>query len=541
MVPAELVVLDRFPTTPNGKLDHSALPEATALPPADGRASGGSAGTAIRQRVTHILSGLLGQHSIGPHDDFFALGGDSLLAIEAVNRLNAELNTHVQVNALFEARSVAGLCALVDGDGAADPPLTRATGRPRLSSAQWRLWLHQRLAPESAAHNEPLAIRLPGPLELPALEAALTGVVARHDILRTRYAHDDSGQLIPIVVPVPRIRLEVEDGDPRTMLGAELARPFDLAAAPPLRLRLMRRGADESVLLLVVHGIAADHRSRELIAGEIRAAYRGRTVAAPALRYVDYAHWQRAAASGPAARRRLDFWRAALAGLVPAELRTDRPGPAAPGGRAGTVRFAVGPTEVDELRAASDEHDANAFVGLLATFSRALAGYVRGTDLTVGVPVSLRDRPELDELVGPVENTVVVRIDLGDEPSFDKLLTRVRDAALSARQHAATPYDDIVAAVLDADVAPDPGRNPLFDVAFEVRGVADPATLPPPDAPSARFDLRCLLTERADGGLDGRIEYATGLFEAATAAGLADSFVSLCSQRPTGMGVRRCA
>lgn len=547
MVPAELVVLDRFPRTPNGKLDRSALPmaappEATPLPPPNGRAPGGSADTGIRQRVTDILAGLLRQPSIGPHDDFFALGGDSLLAIEAVNRLNAELHTHVQVNALFDARTVARLCALVDGDGAADPPLTRATGRPRLSSTQWRLWLHQRLAPESTAHNESLAIRLPGQLDVPALEAALSGVVARHDTLRTRYAHDDSGQLVPIVVPVQRIRLEVEHGDPRTVLEAELDRPFDLAAAPPLRLRLVRRGDDECVLLLAVHGIAADHRSRELIADEIRAAYRGRTVAVPALRYADYAHWQRSAAAGPAARRRLDFWRAALAGLVPAELRTDRPRPAGAGGRAGTIRFAVGPAQVDELRATADEHDANVFVGLLATFSRALAGHVRGSDLTVGVPVSLRDRPELDDLVGPVDNIVVVRIELGDEPTFDKLLTRVRDAALAVQQHAATPYEDIVAAVLEADIgAPDPGRNPLFDVAFEVRGVADPATLPPPDAPGARFDLRCLLTERADGGLDGRIEYATGLFDAATAAALADSFVSLCSQRPAGTGVRRCA
>jgi acyl carrier protein len=478
---------------------------------------------------------VLERADVGPHEDFFALGGDSLRAVQAILRLNAALNLQVPINALLEARTVYGLAMLLDAEGVPEPQLVPLAARraPRLSSAQWRLLLHQDAIPDSTAYNEPLAVRLPDPLDLAALETALTGLLARHDILRTRYEYDDSGQLAPVVLPVTAVRLEIEDGNPEAVLTAELARPFDLAKEPPIRIRLVRRGAEESaLLLLVLHQIAADDRSRQLIAKQVRAAYRGHTVSTPTLKYADYAEWQRALAASPIAQRHLDFWQATLAGLEPAELLTDRPRPASRDWRGGSVRFTVPPAVVGTLGDIAFENDTTTSVALLAGFYGVLDRYTKGTDLTVGGPVTGRRRPELEDMVGVFEDTAVIRVNLGTSAAFEQLLIRVRDAALAAQDHAVLPFEDIVAAVLDVlPTVPEPGRNPLFDVMFAPHGVAaESAGFPLPSAPGARFDLCCHLTERADGGLDGRIEYAAQLFNEATIVRLAGDYVHLLEE-----------
>ncbi|MFC0527585.1 amino acid adenylation domain-containing protein [Phytohabitans kaempferiae] len=537
MIPAQFVVLDEFPRTPNGKLNRAALPapaesprptgtaEPAAPPAADARAGG------MTERIAKIVAEVLERPTVGAHEDFFALGGDSLRAVQIILRLNEELATEVPINALFETRTVYGLAALLDADAAPEPqPLALPGGRgPRLSAAQWRLWLHQRSAPESTADNAPVVVRLPGPLDLAALESAVTGLLARHAILHTRYDQDESGLPVPVVEPPAPIRLAVEEGDPRAILAAELARPFDLAAGPPVRVRLVRRpGDDGALLLMVAHRIAADDRSGELIASQVRAAYRGRTVPAPPLGYGDFAEWQRELSASPAARRHLDRWRTTLAGLDTAELPADRPRPATRDWRAGTVRFAVPPAAVRALQEVAADHDATPFMGLLAGFYALLARRTGGTDLAVGVPVAGRDRPELEAVVGMLEETAVVRVDLGGRPSFGTLLARVREATLAAVDHAVLPFEDIVATT---ETVPAPGRNPLFDVLFALHGIpADPAGFPLPDPPGTRFDLCCHLTERPDGGVDGRLDYATQLFDEATVAGLADEYVRLLAE-----------
>jgi hypothetical protein len=280
----------------------------------------------------------------------------------------------------------------------------------------------------------------------------------------------------------------------------------------------------------VLHEIAADDRSRELITAQLQAAYRGRDVAAPPLGYADYAAWQRELAASPTARRHLDFWRTTLAGLRPAALRTDRPRPAVRDWCGGTVPFTVAPAVVDRLRDLASEHDATLSMGLLAGFFALLDRYTDGTDLTVGVPVHGRHRPELEDLIGMFENTAVIRLDLGGGVTFAHLLDRVREAALAAFGRAVPPLEDIVAAVLDSVEPTEPGRFPLFDVTFSPHGVSESPGFPLPSAPGAHVDLYCDLDERADGGVDGRLRYATQLFDEATVTRLAGDYVRLLAE-----------
>jgi len=547
MIPAQFVVLDEFPRTPNRKLNRSALPAPAEPPCLAGKrdnvarlSSDGQPASLTEQRIAKILAEVLERPAVGVHEDFFTLGGDSLRAVMIILRINEELETEVPISALFETRTVYGLAALMNADGAPEPqllPLPRGRS-PRLSAAQWRLWLYQRSAPHSTVDNSPVVIRLPGTLDLAALESALTGLLKRHAILRTRYERDDSGLPACVVLPAEPVQPTVADGDPRSILAAELARPFDLAAEPPIRIRLVRRAVGDALLLMVVHRIAGDDRSRELITSQVLAAYRGRTVPGPPLGYGDYAEWQRELSAGAAARRHLDFWRAALAGLGPAELPTDRPRPPVRDWQSGTVRFDVPPEVVRRLQDVAAEHRATRFTGLLAGFYAVLASWTGGTDLTVGVPVAGRGRPELENLVGMLEETAVIRVDVAGHLSFTELLARVREATLAAIDHAVLPFEDIVAAVAGTAAAePAPGRNPLFDAFFAFQGIpAHPAGFPLPDTPGTRFDLCCQLAERADGGVDGRLDYARQLFDEATIARLARRYVQLLAEA----GADRC-
>jgi amino acid adenylation domain-containing protein len=544
MIPAQFVVLSSLPATHNGKLDRSALPpppapssardDDAAEQPRHGSGSEGNPGSPTEHLVAGVLAAVLEREEIGPFEDFFALGGDSLRAVLAILRLNEELNRQVPINALFEARTVYGLAALLDSEDADEPQLRPLpSGQPsRLSSAQWRLWLHQRLAPASVAYNEPLALRLPDPLDTAAARAALTGLLARHEVLRTLYQPGDSGQPVPVVLPAAQVPLDVTCGDPQEVLAAELERPFDLASDLPIRARLVRRSAGESAfLVLVVHAIAADGRSRELITAQLRGAYHGRTVSDPALRYADYAAWQRELAASPTAQRHLDFWEKTLAGLRQAELLTDRPRPADRDWRGATIRFAVTQAVADVLRSVAFERDASLHMVLLAGFCAVLDRCTKGTDLTVGVPVAGRSRPELEDIVGMFEDTAVVRVNTDGDPSFAQLLARVREAGLAAFGRAVPPIEDIVAATLDVVATePEPGRNPLFDVMFVPHGVSESAGFPLPGAPGARADLCCHVTDRADGGVDGRLVYATALFDEITVARLASDYVCLLTE-----------
>ena len=550
MIPAQFVLIEALPMTPNGKLDRAALPEARRLPEAVTSAAPGTLeppaaccslepaaiGTGIATRdgdteqlVAEVLAAVLERDHIGRHDDFFALGGDSLRAVQAVLWLNAKLQTQVPISVLFEARTVYGLACLLDSGGADEPQLLPlADGRPRrLSAAQWRLWLHQQLASRSVMHNRPVAVRIPGDADITAVETAVIELLTRHDTLRTRYPVDESGQPTPVTPPADRVRLTIEHGDPRAVLASELARPFDLAREAPVRFRAVRQGPGDCVLLLAVHEIAADDRSRALIARQLRAAFSGRTVSAPALRYVDYAAWQRKLAVGPTAQRHLDFWRTTLADLQPAELRTDRPRPSQAGGRGATVSLSMPPAVVAKVRDVAFDNAATPAIAFLTALFCVLDRYTTGTDLTIGVPVDARSQPELENMVGMLENFAVVRVDPGGADSFAQLLSRVRDAAIAAVGHAVPPLEDIVAAVAETAAPVQPGRNPLFDVSFALRPFAGPTVVRMPDAPEVGLDLRCDLTERADGGIDGRIEYPVELFDEATLIRLARDYIEL--------------
>ncbi|HEX6039303.1 MAG TPA: amino acid adenylation domain-containing protein [Longimicrobium sp.] len=542
MVPSAFVALDAFPLTPNGKVDRRALPAP------DGRVEA-RAYTAPRTPAEHALAEIwrevLRLDRVGLEDDFFELGGHSILATQVISRIRRELGVELPLRAVFEAGTVRALAGRLHGAQAADgpelAPVPRVARMP-LSFAQERMWFLERMTPASGMYNMPDALALDGPLDVEALRRALEGLVARHEVLRTRYVETD-GLPAQEILPPPAFHLPVEETDeadvPRRM-REDARSPFDLATQIPLRARLLRLAPARHVLLLNVHHVAADGWSFGVLMRELTLLYRAavRGEAAPLaplpIQYADYAAWQRAYMHGAVMERQLDFWRARLRG-APAllELPYDRPRPAEQDPEGGVLHVTLPPEVTRAARRLARRDGATLYMVLLAAWKATLHRWSGETDVVVGSPIAGRARPETEGLVGLFVNTLALRTDLSGNPSFHALLARVRDTALEAYAHQDVPFEQMVH---EAGVPRSLSHAPVVQVMFglqnvpagdlEMEGVRARAL--PAAMSTSRVDLTVLVDEAGDE-LGAYVEYARALWDADTVTRLMGHFGALLS------------
>ncbi len=546
LVPTAWVGLDALPLLPSGKLDRRALPD-----PEESAAE--TEYVAPRTPTEEILAGIwaevLGVERVGASDDFFALGGHSLLGARMVARVRGALGVELPLRALFEAPTLSGAAARVEaalreGAGGDAPPLvpTPRDGRPLpLSFAQQRLWLLHRLAPASAAYNMPHPLRLEGALDVRALRRSLDLLAARHEPLRTVFTEaggepaQDVRPPSPVALPVvdvSRLPAEARGRETRRLAAAESLRSFDLARGPLMRALLVRAGGEEHGLLFTLHHAVADGWSLGVLTREVSQAYPalagGRAPSLPPLpvQYADYALWQRAWLSGEVLERHLDWWRGQLAGAPPLlDLPTDRPRPPVMGEAAASVAFDLSAELTDALRALARREGATLFMTLLAGWQALLARWSGQDDVSVGVPVAGRSRVELEGLIGMFVNTLVLRSGVRPDAGFRALLARVREATLGAYAHQEVPFEKLVE---ELEVERSRRHTPLFQVSFALQNMelGEPALgglrLSPlgGSEEAAKFDLRLTMTE-TDGRVRGILSFRSELFDAATAARMA--------------------
>ncbi|RJO75210.1 non-ribosomal peptide synthetase [Nocardia panacis] len=552
MIPAALVVLDRLPLTVNGKLNRAALPEPVFAavefrPPV----------TRAQRAVARIYAEVLGVERVGLDDDFFALGGNSLVATRVSARLGAALRTEVGVRALFEAPTVAGLAERVAeliGSGGRAP--VTAGPRPHrlpLSAAQQRLWFLNRFDTDSGAYNIPIALRLNGTLDIEAMRSAVADVVARHEVLRTVYPEDAAGPHQRIIdapeAVVPYTRLVSSPSSIESDIAEFAAAGFDLATQLPIRVALMRVRAEEYVLAVVLHHIAADGWSLAPLAAGLAAAYTarrdGRAPDLPPLtvQYADFGLWQRetlgseADPASPAARQ-LAYWRDRLDGVPECvELPADRPRPAVASHRGGVAIAGIDAGLHADLVQVAQRHGVSLFMVLHAALA-VLVGRLGGAeDVVIGTPVSGRGDAALDELIGMFVGTLALRTRVVGSDSIAELLAAVRDTDLAAFDNADLPFERLVEVL---NPVRSTAHHPLFQVMLSVHH-AGGRTLELPgltvaasaiESGIARWDLQFTLLESATAqgdpdGIDVTLGYATDLFDADTAAGLVDRYLRL--------------
>ncbi|MFD9396893.1 amino acid adenylation domain-containing protein [Streptomyces sp. NPDC060000] len=402
-----------------------------------------------------------------------------------------------------------------------------------LAAAQQRLWFLDRWNPGSAAYNAPLALRLTGPLDPAVLGRAISAVVERHEILRTRYGSADGlpHQIVEDPAPVPLDLTDLRElpGEERekhvTELIAEGAgRPFDLAAGPVLRASLFRLADEEHVLLLNIHHIATDGWSTAIVSREIMARYAAEAAGLPdplpplPVQFADYAVWQRRRLAEPSFDNRLAYWTERLDGLPVLDFPSDRPRPKQPTG-AGSVRESRLPARLQQAMVALARSErVTVLTVALAAFQTLLSRHTGQDDVVVGSVVSGRTEPETEPLVGFFANTLVLRTDLSGEPTFRELLARTNETVVGGLMHQDVPFGRLVDALQPEREA---GRNPLFQISFTLQNAAadgeDLGGLRIEQVPlivgTARFDLAFQLTEVPGEGYRVWIEYSTELFD----------------------------
>ncbi|MFI8304175.1 amino acid adenylation domain-containing protein [Streptomyces sp. NPDC085927] len=544
--PAAYVRVDDIPLTPNGKLDRAALPDPG--PSAGGGSEGHAARTVREQILCGLFAEVLGIGEVGPDEDFFALGGHSLLGAKLVNRVRSALGTEVGLRDLFDCPTPAALAALRDTAAAARPALTVAD-RPAelpLSAAQARLWFLDRMHGANAAYNVSHTLELGGDLDLDVLRAALADVVARHEALRTTFPSVD-GVPVSVVRPADRVRLDVSC---RVVHGSELdeavagaaRHAFDLNTELPIQAEVLQTGPRSHVLVLTLHHIAADGWSMRPLLEDLATAYTARSEGdAPdwpplSVQYADYSLWQQKVLGNgndpdSLLARQLGYWADALAGLpdeVP--LPADRPRPPVPTGRGDTVDIVLAARTHEALLGLARAHGATLFMVVQAALAALLTRLGAGTDVPLGTPVAGRTDAALDDLVGFFVNTLVLRTDTAGDPTFRELLARVRETDLAAFDHQDVPFDRVVEHLNPARSA---HQHPFFQTALVVQNnTAATAQMPglrttvtPVSTGSAKFDLVLSLDEQHDehgrpAGIGGRMEFATDLFDRATAQAL---------------------
>jgi hypothetical protein len=339
--------------------------------------------------------------------------------------------------------------------GDAIPRRERSDMTP-LSFAQQRLWFIEQLERGTHTYNCARAARLRGPIDTAVLRRSLGDIVERHEALRTSFTATD-GRPVQTIAGTLSLPLPIADlsGFPESEREAqaqhlaveEIRRPFDLTRAPLLRVRLVRLGPEEHILILTMHHIVSDEWSQGVLFRELAILYEahlaGDRAALPDLpiQYADYALWQREWLQGERLERELTYWRERLRGAPPVlELPTDRPRPPVQTFR-GAKQSVLLPGRIGQgLRALSRSEKVTLYMTLLAAFQTLLARYTGQDDIVVGSPIAGRTRTETEGLIGFFVNTLALRTDLSGDPTFRELLRRVREVAFGAFEHQDLPY-----------------------------------------------------------------------------------------------------
>ena len=583
--PTRIQFVEDLPKGPSGKVQRLRLLEQIVQPDASGlaaapigfalaRASDRKAGevasslpSSIERVVADIWAEVLKVPQVGTHDNFFALGGDSLMAIQCVSRLRDKIAIRLTLTDFFEHSTVNELTALIRERHAAASrpsgqsllktssphiaeyarlPAANAQAIPprdpslpyQLSPLQERLWFMERLNPGQPVYNEVEAVRLRGELNVAALERALNAVIARHEVLRTTM-HAVEGLAMARVRDSYVLRLKVIDltGRDAVEREAEFERlliseprvPYRLEQEPAIRATVIRLREQEHVFILMMHHLICDWSSEGVLWRELSLLYRSycrnESLALPplTLQHGDYAVWQREQLTETAVAEDVAFWKENLRGAPPLlEVPSDRPRPQVLSYRGARHRFRISRALTEAFRELSRREKKSLFALFTAAFDVLLYRYTGQEDILLGIPIAERDRPGFQSMIGFLLHTHVLRTRVEGELTFRELVGRVQQAALKLYEHRSVPFDRVVRAMQPERSL---SHSPLFQVMVNWRdrdqhlcfigleGLDVESLLV--DSKISKFDLTLFLTDMGEE-VWAEMEYSTDLFDAAS-------------------------
>ncbi|RLT97984.1 non-ribosomal peptide synthetase [Ketobacter sp.] len=490
------------------------------------------------------------------------LGIDSLQITQLFTRLRDRFEINLELPALFDARDFRALAAtladaMAGAAGSSLPPLTvveRSELMP-MSFSQKRMWFMDKLRENNVAYNLPFALKIQGALDVAAAEKAFESMITRHVVLRTVYVEEDGHAFQKVLPPSPwsftredltylkepALNRAIQD-----RIDREARKPFDLASGPVIRTHLLQlpaqeasalkgRAAEQYLLLVTMHHIAADGFSLKVITDEISFAYEAQISDAPSrlqpltVQYADFAHWQKDLFDSGLLSKQLDYWMEHLRGVPVLDLPLDHPRPPEQSFNGSNYYFSIPKEQVQALKQLSRAQGVTLYMSLLTSFNVLLHQYTQSDDICVGTPIANRTTPELETLIGFFVNTLALRSDLSGNPSFAELLQRVRKVTQGAFANQEMPFERVVEHLgVPRDMSYSPVfqvmfvlQNSTIDEEFNLAGVNVESLHTAPG--TSKFDLTLELSEES-GVLHGDLEYSTDLFEEDTIIRMVEHF-----------------
>ncbi|RUT04339.1 hypothetical protein DSM106972_045670 [Dulcicalothrix desertica PCC 7102] len=551
MIPGAFVFVEALPLTPNGKVDRKALPapDIATIEQHNFKVPR----TILEEILVGIWSDILGVKQVSIDDNFFDLGGHSLIATQLISRIRKVYRVEVPLRYLFEEPTVAGLGAKIQAfsqqeELQATPilPVARLTDiELPLSFAQQRLWFLQQLHLDNS-YNIFNALHMKGSLNIAALETSLNEIIKRHEALRTSFIAIDG---YPVQVIASKLQLTIPIIDLQTLpeaeqkaqvlrlIAKESEQPFDLACSPLARVTLLKLNSAEHILLCTMHHIISDGWSMGVLVGELVNFYKASVNKKPLslpelpLQYADFAVWQRQWLQSHVLALQLAYWKQQLGGISVLQLPYSQPRPEKGTNRCIIHSFKLSVQLSQALQTLSREANATLFITMLAAFKTLLYRYSKQDDIVVGTDVANRNQAETEGLIGFFVNILVLRTYLGGCPSFRELLQRVREVALGAYAHQDLPFEKLV-----EELQPERHLNhtPLFQVLFVMDNVPK-QNLELPDLTitplevnygTAKFDL-ALFVAKTEQEIVGSWHYNADLFDAAAITRMTGHFETL--------------
>ncbi len=551
MMPTRISFLEALPLTPNGKVDRKALPEPSAqqkpfAAPENKR----------QELIREVWQEVLKLDSISIDDNFFELGGQSLLATQSMSRLRETLELDLPLRILFENPSIRALDSAIvfyletkhtQIELPALLPQERGEKIP-LSLMQTRLWFLHQLNPDTSAYHIPMVLRLKGDVDKLKLEASFQSLIARHEILRTRFLADE-GKPYQKILSESELHQDswsldfqkAEQSDLNELIYKIGSGPFNLSEDYLLRVSLIEIGKDRHVLVMVMHHIISDAWSFDILIKEVLSNYAGQAESLPALplQYADYSLWQQSQIDANLLEPQFDYWKQYLARTPVLQMPLDKPRPLESQNKGSSVKINIDKDLSAKINNFSQQQGLSLFMTLMAAYQILLARYSGQNDFAVGTPIANREQSELEPLIGFFVNTLAVRSELKEEQNFVELGQALKQSLLASYQHQSLPFELLVDELAKEGLERSLSHSPVFQVMLVLNGQTtalaqernnrvgdieiEPYSI---ERNTSKFDLSLELNE-SDEGIVGELEFNTDLFEAETIEAMGKHFVRL--------------
>jgi amino acid adenylation domain-containing protein len=553
MIPWFFIQLERFPLTPNGKIDRKALPE----PEAGGVAEYILPRDEMEKELVKMWAEVLSVESekIGIDTDFFDLGGNSLKAIILVSRIKKTFSANVSLEDIFNIQTIRGLAQSIKGADKTQYisiPGAREKEYYVLSPAQKRLYTLQQFDRKSTAYNMPLTVLLEGKTGKERLEETFKALIDRHESLRTSFEMVDEEPMQKIHKNVEfeivfydltsnQAEVEVEEGIPHSSQAVieNFVTPFDLSQAPLLRVGLIKWGEEKQILITDMHHIISDAVSHGILIQDFLALYRGDQLPALTLQYKDYSEWQNRDEEREALEQQEAYWLKQFKGHLPKlNLHLDYPRPRIWSSEGDVVNFSIGKARSNALKELALQEGVTLQMMMVAIFHILLSRITGQEDIITGTTTIGRRHADLERIIGLFVNTLVLRSFPSGEKTFRQYLKEVREMSLKAYENQDYPFDDLAKKVA-ANVNSEPGRNPIFDIMFEIQSyeasaskisvVENPGLKLLPyemEFNTTKFDQDWVGKETSEG-ISFSVSYGTKLFKPETIELMVDGFLLL--------------